>query len=52
MAHTADYLVLVTQAAKHAATGEIQKILRQKGEDPLFPIGKGSSSIISSLLKD
>lgn len=51
MATTSDYLVLVTQAAKHAATGEIQKILRQKNRDPLFPIGKGSSSIISSLIK-
>lgn len=51
MARTADYLVLVTQSAKHAATGEIQKILRQQNSDPLFPIGKGSSSIISSLLK-
>ena len=52
MANTSDYLVLVTQAAKHAATGEIQKILRQNDRDPLFPIGKGSSSIIAALLKD
>ena len=52
MAHTSDFVVLVTQSAKHAATGEIQKILRQKDRQPLFPIGKGSSSIISSLLKD
>jgi hypothetical protein len=51
MADVSDYLVLVTQSAKHAATGEIQKILRQKGKDPLFPMGKGSSSIISALLK-
>lgn len=50
LAHASDYLVLVTHAAKHAATGEIQKILRQKGVDPLFPIGKGSSSIIAALL--
>jgi len=52
LAHSSDYVVLVTQSAKHAATGEIQKILRQKDRDPLFPIGKGSSSIISALLKD
>lgn len=52
LAHTSDFVVLVTQSAKHAATGEIQKILRQKDRQPLFPIGKGSSSIISSLLKD
>lgn len=52
LAHTSDFVVLVTQSAKHAATGEIQKILRQKDRQPLFPIGKGSSSIVSSLLKD
>ena len=52
LAYTSDFIVLVTQSAKHAATGEIQKILRQKDRQPLFPIGKGSSSIISSLLKD
>lgn len=52
LANTSDFVVLVTQSAKHAATGEIQKILRQKDRQPLFPIGKGSSSIISSLLKD
>lgn len=51
LANTSDYVVLVTQSAKHAATGEIQKILRKKDMDPLFPIGKGSSSIISALLE-
>jgi len=50
IAHTSDYFVLVTQSAKHAASGAIQKILRQRDIDPLFPIGKGSSSIIASLL--
>ncbi|SFV60877.1 hypothetical protein MNB_SV-12-1164 [hydrothermal vent metagenome] len=41
----------MTQSAKHAASGAIQKILRQRGDDPLFPMGKGSSSIISILLE-
>jgi len=50
MVEASNYVVLVTQSAKHAASGAIQKILRQRGEDPLFPIGKGSSSIIASLL--
>lgn len=50
MVEASDYVVLVTQSAKHAASGAIQKILRQRGDDPLFPIGKGSSSIIASLL--
>ncbi|HIP41342.1 MAG TPA: hypothetical protein EYG90_02365 [Campylobacterales bacterium] len=50
MVEASDYVVLVTQSAKHAASGTIQKILRQRGDDPLFPIGKGSSSIIASLL--
>ncbi|WP_373031946.1 protein DpdD [Sulfurovum sp.] len=51
LAKESDFLVLVTQSAKHAASGEIQKILRQKNEKPLFPIGKGSSSIIAKLLE-
>jgi len=50
MVEASHYVVLVTQSAKHAASGAIQKILRQRGDDPLFPIGKGSSSIIASLL--
>jgi len=49
MVEASDYVVLVTQSAKHAASGAIQKILRQRGDDPLFPIGKGSSSIIAIL---
>lgn len=52
VAEVSDYMVIVTQSAKHAATGEIQKIRRQKNREVLFPLGKGSSSIVSSLLKD
>lgn len=51
MANVSDYQVLVTQSAKHAATGEIQKILRKKNKDPLFSKGKGSSSIIAALIE-
>lgn len=49
MAQISDYIVIVTQSAKHAATGEIQKIRRQNNKEVLFPKGKGSSSIISIL---
>jgi hypothetical protein len=50
LAQTSDYVVLVTQSAKHATSGAIQKILRLRNKEPLFPIGKGSSSIIASLI--
>lgn len=50
IAEASDYMVIVTQSAKHAATGEIQKIRRQNNKEVLFPLGKGSSSIINCLL--
>lgn len=49
VADVSDYMVIVTQSAKHAANGEIQKIRRQNNQEVLFPLGKGSSSIISIL---
>ena len=49
VAEVSDYMVIVTQSAKHAATGEIQKIRRLNNKEVLFPIGKGSSSIVSIL---
>lgn len=49
MAELSDYMVIVTQSAKHAATGEILKIRRQNNKELLFPLGKGSSSILSIL---
>jgi len=52
ISETSDHMVIVTQSAKHAATGEIQKIRRQNNKEVLFPLGKGSSSIISCLQKD
>lgn len=45
-----DYMVIVTQSTKHAVTGEIQKIRRLNNKEVLFPLGKGSSSIIQCLL--
>lgn len=50
VAEVSDYMVIVTQSAKHAATGEIQKIRRLNNQEVLFPLGKGSSSILSILL--
>ena len=50
VAEVSDYMVIVTQSAKHAATGEIQKIRRLNNKEVLFPLGKGSSSILSILL--
>jgi hypothetical protein len=50
MSQVSDYVVIVTQSAKHAATGEIQKIRRQNNKEVLFPKGKGSSSIINTIL--
>jgi len=50
IAEVSDYMVIVTQSAKHAATGEIQKIRRLNKKEVLFPLGKGSSSIINCLL--
>lgn len=51
VAEVSDYMVIVTQSAKHAATGEIQKIRRLNKKEVLFPLGKGSSSIIACLKK-
>ena len=51
IAEASDYMVIVTQSAKHAATGEIQKIRRQNNREVLFPLGKGSSSIINTLIE-
>lgn len=49
VSEVSDYMVIVTQSAKHAATGEIQKIRRLNNKEVLFPLGKGSSSIVSIL---
>ena len=36
VADVSDYMVIVTQSAKHAATGEIQKIRRQNNQEVLY----------------
>lgn len=51
VAEVSDYMVIVTQSSKHAATGEIQKIRRLNNKEILFSSGKGSSSIIQTLIK-
>jgi len=52
VADVSDYMVIVMQSAKHAATGEIQKIRRLNNKEVLFPLGKGSSSILSVLFSE
>ena len=50
LAREADYFVVATRSAKHAAT-EFLKAQRPRGKSPLiYPSGKGSSSIVSSIL--
>jgi hypothetical protein len=50
LAREADYFVVTTQSAKHAAT-EFIKSHRPRSKPPfIYPSGKGSSSIVSSLL--
>ena len=50
LAREADYFVVTTQSAKHAAT-EFAKSHRPRSKPPfIYPSGKGSSSIVSSLL--
>jgi hypothetical protein len=51
LARNADYFLMVTRSAKHAATNFI-KDERPKDKRPIdYPSGKGSSSIISALKK-
>jgi hypothetical protein len=51
LARHADYFLMVTRSAKHAATNFI-KDERPKEKRPVdYPSGKGSSSIISALRK-
>lgn len=50
LAREADYFVVTTRSAKHAAT-EFLKAHRPRGKSSLiYPSGKGSSSIVSSLI--
>jgi hypothetical protein len=49
LAQTADQMVIATRAAKHAATLEIDLILRKRDLRPIFPAGKGATSIIRAL---
>lgn len=49
LARESDYFVVATRSATHAAT-EFLKSQRPKGKSPLlYPLGKGSSSIVTAL---
>ena len=49
LARSADQMILTTHAAKHAATTEVESILRKRGVRPIFPAGKGATSILRAL---
>jgi hypothetical protein len=49
LAQSADQMIVATGAAKHAATAEIDSILRKRGLRPIFPAGKGATSILRAL---
>lgn len=47
----ADWFVVATRSAKHAATGFIKECRPTEKTELLYPAGKGASSIVSALLK-
>jgi hypothetical protein len=49
LAQTADHMVIATRAAKHAATLEIEYILNTRRLTPVYPAGKGATSILRAL---
>lgn len=49
LARDADYFLVTTQSAKHAATGFIKSARTLCGREVIYPSGKGSSSIITAL---
>jgi hypothetical protein len=49
LAQTADQMIVATRAAKHAATTEVEAILRKRHVRPIFPAGKGATSIVRAL---
>jgi hypothetical protein len=49
LARTADYFLMVTRSAKHAATNFIKEERPQNKRQIDYPTGKGSSSIVSAL---
>jgi hypothetical protein len=51
LAREADYLLVVTKSAKHAATDFIKLKRPRARSELIYPAGRGSSSIISALLR-
>jgi hypothetical protein len=49
LAQTANHMVIATRAAKHAATLEIEEILNKRRLTPVYPAGKGATSILRAL---
>ncbi|MDQ8206663.1 protein DpdD [Coraliomargarita sp. SDUM461003] len=49
LAQDSDYFVVATRSAKHAATEFIKANRGKERSDLIYPAGKGSSSIVSSL---
>jgi hypothetical protein len=51
LSRRADWFVVATRSAKHAATEFIKENRSNRMTELLYPFGKGASSIVSSLLK-
>jgi hypothetical protein len=49
IARDSDYLIVVTQSAKHAATEFIKAQRHQNASDLIYPSGRGAASIVSAL---
>lgn len=49
VARDSDFLVVVTQSAKHAATDYIKQERAEGGRDLIYPGGRGAASIVSAL---
>ena len=50
LAREADYLIISTRSAKHAATEYLKEERPGNKPPPIYPLGKGSSSIVTALL--
>jgi hypothetical protein len=51
VARDSDFLVVVTQSAKHAATDFIKQERAEGGRDLIYPEGRGAASIVNALKK-
>ena len=49
IARDSDFLVVVTQSAKHAATDFIKREREGRGRDLIYPEGRGAASIVNAL---